>query len=849
VAIVSATDANTQRNNSDNSRATAQAEAGRANTAQAESNSQRINADKAKATAEAEAGRANTAQATAVANLKEAQTQRNLALSRQLAAQSTTLLRNNQTPIALLVALEALKISETKEARNSLIDGINLYPSLLKILPGKNSSGDVNTIAISPNNKLLAMRGYKFSNPDNGSWDISILDIESSKVLFLVKVSSSIAVRTDGILEFSPDNKFLAVATPGNLIQLIDVLDGKVLQQFQGHARSILDVAFSQDGKTIASASWDNTVALWDTATGTQKGAFDAVAYKLKFLPDGKTLAGYGSSGNQMAYWLWDVTTLQLLKKENVGQYLDYSRADFSPDGTKLVSSVCKTADKNICTIASLKIVELDTGKLLGELNISYYGNNSTILGGSDQTFIKDIAFSSDNQSVAFLIFSNQQYGINIWNGKDKVPEKLLENPGRVNSLLFSPDGKLLITEDCDYYCVEDEVKFWSVNGDFLKSVKYEGNSGNIPNLAITQNGKVIAPSSDGNIRIWDTATGKQSGILGGHKSPANYVRISPDGKFIASASDDKTVRLWELDSGKEIRQFNGHNGKVKTVSFSSDGKLLISGGCISSSYTGGDAPFCGSGEIIIWDVQTGRELKRIDAVGTDFSSLEMVPNEKQFVTGACDQLNFYVCTRTTLIFWNLETGQEIRRINLKFALLSVLTFSSDGKTLGLAGCDRFEVALRCIAGQITLLNATTGQQIGSNISAHPGIIYAFGFSPDGKYFISGSCAERNTWKCSRGELAVWDAATLRQIGPYLKVGTGYVHSLAFTPNGKSFISVECSDIHEANKECLTDELQLWTFQSLETQACRIANRNLTLDEWKQYLGDQPYRKTCPDLP
>jgi tricorn protease-like protein len=267
---------------------------------------------------------------------------------------------------------------------------------------------------------------------------------------------------------FSPDGKTIATGSFDNTVKLWN-LEGKELQTFKGHSNSVLSVAFSPDGKTIASGSKDNTVKLWNLEgkeLQTFKGHSNSV-WSVAFSPDGKTIAS-GSKDNTVKLWNLEGKELQTFK----GHSSSVLRVAFSPDG-------------------------------------------KTIVTGSDDNTIK------------------------LWNLEGKELQTF-KGSSSVWSVAFSPDGKTIVTGSFD-----NTVKLWNLEGKELQTFK--GHSNSVLSVAFSPDGKTIASGSfDNTVKLWNLE-GKELQTFKGSSSVWS-VAFSPDGKTIASGSSDNTFKLWNLD-------------------------------------------------------------------------------------------------------------------------------------------------------------------------------------------------------------------------------------------------------------------------------------------------------------
>jgi len=551
----------------------------------------------------------------------------------------------------------------------------------LRTLTG-HSSGVV-SVTFSADGKALA----------SGSQDrtIKLWDVASGQELKTLKGDSGFP----SSVAFSPDGKTLASGSNARIIKLWDVLSGQELKAIRAPSTTVFSVAFSPDGRTLASgngnyvvlsadgktrSSTDQTISLWDVASGkelkTLKGHLGEV-YSVAFSPDGRTLA---SGGTDKSIKLWDVRSGRELKALN-GHSSDVSSVAFTSDGRTLASGSSDQTIKlwDVVSGQELKALQGHSGDVR---SVAFTSDGRTLASGSTDKTIKlwDVAsgqelkalkgHSSSVLSVAFsfdgktLASGNGDTTIKLWDVASGQELKALKGHSNfVTSVAFSSDGKTLASGSTD-----KTIKLWDVvSGQELKAL--QGHSSIVTSVAFSSDGKTLASGdgyrdSDGTIKLWDVASGQELKTQKGHSRPVTEVVFSPDGKMLASGSYDKTIKLWDVASGQELKVLKA-SSFVTSVAFSSDGRTLASGH--------------GDYSIKLWDVASGEELKTLKGHSSFVSSVAFNPDGKTLASGSSD---------TSIKFWNVASGQELRTLKGSSSVVRSIAFNPSGKTLASGGGD-----------------------------------------------------------------------------------------------------------------------------------------------------------------
>jgi len=393
---------------------------------------------------------------------------------------------------------------------------------------------------------------------------------------------------------WSPDGKTLASGSSDKTVKLWDLATGKLFATLQGHTETVYSVAWSPDGKTVASGSFDKTVKLWESATGKllatlqgHTGEVESVAWS----PDGKILA---SGSRDETVRLWESVTGKLLATLQGHTDTVYSVA-WSPDGKTLASG---SYDKTV------KLWDPATGKLL-----------ATLQGHTDSVY--SVAWSPDGKTVAS---GSSDKTVELWeSATGKLLATLQGHTDSVDSVAWSPDGKTLASGSRD-----ETVRLWeSATGKLLATL--QGHIDTVLSVAWSPDGKTLASGSgDKMVKLWECATGKLLATLQGHTGEVESVAWSPDGNTLASGSRDETVRLWESVTGKLLATLQGHTDSVRKVAWSPDGKTVASG---SSDKT-----------VKLWESATGKLLATLQGHTGKVYSVAWSPDGNTLASGSADK-------------------------------------------------------------------------------------------------------------------------------------------------------------------------------------------------------------------
>jgi WD40 repeat protein len=294
---------------------------------------------------------------------------------------------------------------------------------------------------------------------------------------------------------------------------------------FQGHSDTVLSVAFSPDGKTVASGSTDTTVRFIDPLNANAKGApitgHISPVTAVRFSPDGEMLATAGSGGDERTVRLWNVRDHGVIGRLT-GHLDSVMDVVFSPDGTMLATA---SAD------ATVRLWSLGSRRQIASL-------------GGHGGPVRAVTFSPDGKLLAS---AGADGTARLWDVERRATIANFKARDEVNAVAFSPDGKLLASGGR-----ENTVRLWDVGARRAKGAIdiVSSTTGWVRSLVFSPDGRALAAGSvDNRIRIWDAAGGDLLVELTGHGNSVNGIafRQGPGPELLLASAGDRTVRLWKL--------------------------------------------------------------------------------------------------------------------------------------------------------------------------------------------------------------------------------------------------------------------------------------------------------------
>jgi WD40 repeat protein len=582
-----------------------------------------------------------------------------------------------------------------------------------------------------------------------------------------------------------------------------------------GHDDSVWKLAFKPDGHVLVSAN-DSALYVWDLRDSHRVGVPISGSKKnmlaIAFNPEGTMLAGGGDDDN---LYIWDTSTneARLEKTIQVGSRGIWDIA-FSPRGDIFTSG----GRDGAITLWQSKALSSIPNRLIasnGQVSsIAIGSDGATLLAGyEDGTIIvwnmdsgarlgEPIKHGSGLDHVALsldlklIAAGGTGEPLALWDitSHEKVHTLSLTDFDSVSALLYTPDHRFLISIQEDYCLLWDMSESDELNHVLV------GHTQKIWALASNRSGTVLASGGkDGSVLLWDTVTRRR--LDPPLKLSHSYVKalaFHPTKELLAVGHDNGTITIWSVSTREQVAPpLHLHKEPIIALTYSQDGHYLAAGSA--------------DGTVAIYDLSGPTEVANYehdDAIsGLDFS------RDGRLLASSGDD--------GKIILWDVLLNRVSRApIETKPEEADHVRFSPDGDRLAWFDGTRIVLwDLHSPLDQRTYLQGVVDK------------VNSLAFSSDGSLIASSTMDH---------QIILWDTKSLQRLPRALQGHTDIVWNAIFLGN-RGVVASSSNDL----------TVRLWDVQTDTwlSRLCEIANRNLSRDEWVQYLGSEPYRKTCPRAP
>jgi WD40 repeat protein/serine/threonine protein kinase len=771
-------------------------------------------AEQQKSLAERESGRANESS--------------RLALARQLAAQASLLVQESpvNNSLSALLSIESM-------LRQPSLQGNQVLNRLLGVMPKHGllidhaGAGD---LTFSHDGRLIATFGDDYTP--------RIFDTTTgSEVSHLAQSGQVLDAR------FSPNDRWIATGSDHGTARVSEVATGKEISRLV-HGGSVSSVRFSPDGRWVATASSDHTARVFEAATGKEisRVVHDGPVLSVAFSPDGRWVASAG--GN--AVRVFEAASGKQTSPATIPRVVEIV---FSLDGRRIVAG----SGPRVNVLESVFVLEAATGReishrdLLGPFVLASLGlGGRWVATAAGDNIVRVVDVDTGNEVSRYGHGDMVQAVVFSPNGRwlatasaDKISRvfevatgrEVADFPVAATRLAFSPDDRWIATTAKEPGWDHTAARVFELAAG--KEITPLGESSRIYATAFSSNGLWFATGSDDNFaRVFDASTGKQIASVK-HEGPVRAVALSSDGRWIATATRDKSARIFEVATNSEVSRLT-YEGDVGKVVFSPDGRWIATVcSVITPNGEGMQIPEAfaeafGTFPAQVQEAVTGAKVSDLAGPGFGFA-LAFSPNGR------------WIADRTRV--FEAATGRIVSTAELDDRNLTIgelRSVSSSGSTVGLTFSPDSQLVARGYTGNTArVFEAATGTELLS--LAHQGIVSAVAFSPDGRWLATGSYD-----KTAR----VFEVATGKEVSRFPHQGP--VAAVAFSPDGRSLYSastaISLTGDSTAGRGLLLDR-HIVNTDDLIQETCSRLTSNLTPAQWKQHLGDEPYHRTCPNLP
>ncbi|MDR2094052.1 MAG: caspase family protein [Treponema sp.] len=568
---------------------------------------------------------------------------------------------------------------------------------------------------------------------------------------------------------YSPDGKFILSSSWDETIKIWDAASGREIKTIPVHGKTPLCAVWDKGGLFIAAGFWDGSVSIWDRESGAElksfKGHGGAVNAVLFNADDSRII----TASFDGTIKVWDSVSAENTGTMNASGTVN--AAVCSPDGDSLASGggdgiirvwEAETGVEFMTFAGNGGAVTALAWTVGNRIIAGYFDGSIGIWDAKTGARVRVINAHTGtvnglavNPAGSRIISGSMDRTLKIWNIETGALVRSIKGHGKpVRSVAWNPAGRRVLSASFDKTIREWDAESGALLASYSGSIDYANSAGFRFDTKYIISGAADTLDSGGALNIWEAETGALVRSLSGHTKGVSTVAFNPDGSLALSGSGDSSLKIWDTESGAMLRTLNGHTNRITTALFSPDASRVL-----SASW---------DGTLMIWDTASGAVLKTLSGNTGIVYAAAWSPNSKRILSG--DRNGF-------IREWNAETGIELGSFTPNDGSISFITYSPDGKYFAYAS----------YANIISVYKAGMNEENRLfNLVGHGDAVNSLAYSPDGKWIASAS----GQTDISSGDktIRVWDAASGKEL-LCLTGHTGNVASAAFSPDGRHIVS------------------------------------------------------------
>ncbi|MGH8886638.1 MAG: AAA family ATPase [Egibacteraceae bacterium] len=514
---------------------------------------------------------------------------------------------------------------------------------------------------------------------------------------------------------WSPDGRRIATASADRTARVWDAETGAQLTALRGHEDWVVGVGWSPDGQRIATVSRDRTVRVWDAEAGTElavlRGHDDGVEW-VAWSPDGRRIA---TASYDRTVRIWnaeaDIALAVLRGHEDwVGGVA------WSPDGRRIATA---SGDR------TARVWDVESGIELAVLR-------------GHEDWVRGVGWPPDGRRI---VTASGDRTARVWDVESGAPLAVLRgHDDMVEGVAWAPDGRRIVTASSDR-----TVRVWDVESG-VELMVLRGHQNGVEWVAWSPDIRQIATASrDRTARVWDVESGVELTVLRGHEDWILGVGWAPDGQRIVTASRDRTARVWDVESSAPLALLRGHEDWVAAVAWSPESRRI--------------ATASGDRTARVWDVESSAPLTVLRGHQDRVLDVGWSPDGRRIVTASRDR---------TARVWDVESGAPLMVLRGHEDWVVGVGWSPDGRRIVTASGDR--------TARVWDVESSAPLTV---LRGHEDWVFGVGWSPDGQRIVTAS-GDRT--------VRVWDVESSAPL-MVLRGHEDGVGAVAWSPDGRRIVT------------------------------------------------------------